>query len=85
MSRTADESAAKYHGKYLIVDDTLYVFGFNFTKLDIEHSRSFGVVTATGALVSDAMSLFEADRRASRTTAGHDRRSWSAPRRRATC
>ena len=29
----------------MIVDDTLHVFGFNYTKLDIEKSRSFGIVT----------------------------------------
>ena len=29
----------------MIVDDELYVFGFNYTKLDIDKSRSFGIVT----------------------------------------
>ena len=39
----------------MIVDDTLHVFGFNYTKLDIEKSRSFGVVTDDEALVKEAM------------------------------
>ena len=44
VSRTADD-LPRYHGKMMIVDDVLYVFGFNYTKLDIEKSRSFGIVT----------------------------------------
>lgn len=60
VSRTADD-LARYHGKMLIVDDSLYVFGFNFTKLDIEKSRSFGLMTKNRALVSAAGALYEAD------------------------
>src|SRR5688500_7148452 len=41
VARTADD-LPRYHGKMMIVDDTLFVFGFNYTKLDIEKSRSFG-------------------------------------------
>jgi len=51
----------RYHGKMLIADDTLHVFAFNYTKLDIEKSRSFGVVTRNKALVKAAKALFEAD------------------------
>jgi len=50
----------RYHGKMLIADDTLYLFAFNYTKLDIG-SRSFGVVTRNKAIVKAARSLFEAD------------------------
>jgi phosphatidylserine/phosphatidylglycerophosphate/cardiolipin synthase-like enzyme len=60
VSRTA-EDLQRYHGKMIVVDDTLHVFGFNFTKLDIERSRSFGVVTRNKALVKAAKALFEAD------------------------
>src|SRR5688500_9702883 len=60
VSRTADD-LARYHGKMLIIDDTLYVFGFNFTKLDIEKSRSFGLITKNKALVAAAEALYEAD------------------------
>ncbi len=43
MSRTADD-LVRYHGKMMIVDGRmLHVYGFNFTALDIDKSRSFGV------------------------------------------
>jgi cardiolipin synthase len=60
VSRTADD-LPRYHGKMMIVDGTLHVYGFNYTKLDIEHSRSFGVVTRNKRLVAEALKLFEAD------------------------
>ena len=60
VARTADD-LPRYHGKMMIVDGRLYVFGFNFTKLDIVKSRSFGVVTTDKALVKEALVLFEAD------------------------
>ena len=41
VARTADD-LLRYHGKMMIVDGELYVLGFNFTKLDMEKSRSFG-------------------------------------------
>jgi phosphatidylserine/phosphatidylglycerophosphate/cardiolipin synthase-like enzyme len=61
VARTADDFP-RYHGKLMIVDETLYVFGFNYTKLDIEKSRSFGIVTKNPRLVKEAAALFEADR-----------------------
>jgi phosphatidylserine/phosphatidylglycerophosphate/cardiolipin synthase-like enzyme len=60
VARTADD-LLRYHGKMMIVDDELYVFGFNYTKLDMEKSRSFGVVTRDPRLVKEATLLFEAD------------------------
>jgi cardiolipin synthase len=60
VARTADD-LPRYHGKMMIVDDALHVFGFNYTKLDIERSRSFGVTTTDAALVKEAAALFEAD------------------------
>jgi cardiolipin synthase len=61
VSRTADD-LLRYHNKFMIVDGrTLFVFGFNFTHLDIDRSRSFGIVTNTRRLVQEAMKLFEAD------------------------
>jgi phosphatidylserine/phosphatidylglycerophosphate/cardiolipin synthase-like enzyme len=60
VARTADD-LPRYHGKMLIVDDVLHVFGFNYTKLDIEKSRSFGLVTDESRLVKEAAALFEAD------------------------
>ena len=61
VARTADD-LPRYHGKMMVVDDTLYVFAFNYTKLDIEKSRSFGVFTNDKKLVKEASALFEADR-----------------------
>lgn len=61
VSRTASD-LARYHGKMLIVDrKELYLLAFNFTSLDIDSSRSFGVVTTAPELVQEAVSLFEAD------------------------
>jgi phosphatidylserine/phosphatidylglycerophosphate/cardiolipin synthase-like enzyme len=61
VSRTADD-LVRYHGKMLLVDGKLlHVYGFNFTHLDIDKSRSFGVITKNPKLVGEAMKLFEAD------------------------
>ena len=61
VARTADD-LARYHGKMMIVDHRdLYLLAFNFTYLDIEHSRSFGIVTKNPKLVQEAIKLFEAD------------------------
>ena len=61
VSRTADD-LVRYHNKFMIVDGrTLYVLGFNYTHLDIDRSRSFGVVTTNRRLVNEAIKLFEAD------------------------
>jgi phosphatidylserine/phosphatidylglycerophosphate/cardiolipin synthase-like enzyme len=61
VARTADD-LARYHGKLMIVDaDSLHVYGFNYTKLDIEKSRSFGIVTRDKKIVREAAQLFEAD------------------------
>src|SRR5579871_634308 len=45
VARTSDD-LARYHGKYMIVDRReLHILAFNFTHLDIDHSRSFGFIT----------------------------------------
>lgn len=71
VSRTADD-LVRYHGKMLLVDERLFVLGFNFTKLDIEKSRSFGLVTDTPSLVAAAEDLFQADSTRRMYTAGRD-------------
>jgi cardiolipin synthase A/B len=60
VSRTAGD-LARYHGKMIIIDDRLYVLGFNFTKLDISKSRSFGLITTDKKLIAAAEALYEAD------------------------
>jgi cardiolipin synthase A/B len=71
VARTADD-LVRYHGKMMLVDDTLHVFGFNFTRLDIEKSRSFGIVTDDPKLVKEACTLFEADSTRQPYKPGHD-------------
>jgi cardiolipin synthase len=60
VSRT-DDDLPRYHGKLMILDKVLHVYGFNFTKLDIDKSRSFGVITTDKKLLQEAKKLFEAD------------------------
>jgi phosphatidylserine/phosphatidylglycerophosphate/cardiolipin synthase-like enzyme len=60
VTRTPDD-LLRYHGKFLVADDVLHVFGFNFTKLDIDRSRSFGISTHDKRAVQAAVKLFEAD------------------------
>jgi phosphatidylserine/phosphatidylglycerophosphate/cardiolipin synthase-like enzyme len=60
VTRTSDD-LLRYHGKYMVVDDVLHVFGFNFTKLDIDKSRSFGIATRDKRSVQEALKLFQAD------------------------
>jgi cardiolipin synthase A/B len=61
VSRT-DEDLLRYHGKMMIVDRaTLYVLGYNFTRRDIDKSRSLGIATEQVDHVTEAIRLFEAD------------------------
>ena len=72
VARTATD-LLRYHGKLMVVDDELYVFGFNFTKLDIEKSRSFGIITKDPKLIKEATTLFEADSTRQPYMPGYDR------------
>ena len=61
VARTADD-LVRYHAKYLIIDGReLCVLAFNLTSLDIERSRSFGVITRNRKIVAEASRLFQAD------------------------
>jgi phosphatidylserine/phosphatidylglycerophosphate/cardiolipin synthase-like enzyme len=60
VARTGDDFV-RYHGKFMLVDDKLHLFGFNFTKADTFKSRSFGISTRDQKTVSEALALFEAD------------------------
>ena len=52
----------RYHGKYILIDRrVLYMLSFNFTHLDIDHSRGFGIVTTHANWVREAAKLFRAD------------------------
>jgi phosphatidylserine/phosphatidylglycerophosphate/cardiolipin synthase-like enzyme len=72
VCRTADD-LTRHHGEMMIVDGELYVLGFNFTELDINRSRSFGVVTKDPSLVKAASALFQADSTRQPYEASHDR------------
>ena len=61
VARTADD-LARYHDKYFLIDRrVLYVLSFNFTHLDIDHSRAFGIVTTNAVWIREAVRLFRAD------------------------
>jgi cardiolipin synthase A/B len=72
VARTADD-LIRYHDKFLIIDRrVLYVLSFNFTHLDIDHSRGFGIITTNAAWVREAVKLFGADCTRSKYKAGKD-------------
>ncbi|MDD5544106.1 MAG: phospholipase D-like domain-containing protein [Acidobacteriia bacterium] len=72
VARSGDD-LVRYHDKLTIIDrSTLYLLSFNFTHLDIEHSRGFGIVTKNAKWVQEAVKLFEADCTRSPYTAGVD-------------
>ena len=61
VTRTADD-LTRYHDKFILIDSrVLYVLSFNFTQLDIGHSRGFGLVTRRIKSVREAGKLFQAD------------------------
>lgn len=61
IARTSDD-LIRYHGKYILIDRrVLCVLSFNFTNLDIDHSRGFGIVTTHANWVREAARLFRAD------------------------
>jgi len=72
VSRTPD-TLVRYHNKMMIVDrSVLYVLSYNFTHLDIDHSRAFGIATRKPKLVEEALTLFEADSQRKSYEAGLD-------------
>jgi cardiolipin synthase len=61
VARSADD-LIRYHAKYIVIDRRiLYLLSFNFTHLDIDHSRGFGIVTTNTNWVEEARKLFRAD------------------------
>lgn len=72
VSRT-DDDLRRYHYKILLIDrETLYIHGFNYTRLDLEKSRSMSVATRNKAIVAEATKLFDADVARQPYTANHD-------------
>ena len=61
VARSADD-LPRYHGKIVIVDRSrLLLLGFNYTKLDLQKSRSLGLVVEDDTVVRETLRLFEAD------------------------
>ena len=61
VARTSDD-LIRYHDKFILIDRRiLYVLSFNFTHLDIDHSRGFGIVSTRASWVNEAARLFRAD------------------------
>jgi len=72
VARTGDD-LVRYHGKYMIVDRReLYLLAFNLTHADMEHSRSFGVITRNRDVVREAVRLFETDVKRVSFESSHD-------------
>jgi len=72
VARTSGD-LVRYHGKMMIIDrKELYVFSFNYTQLDINRSRAFGIVTRNPKLVAEAVKLFEADTQRQEYAAGSE-------------
>ena len=61
LSRTADDMV-RYHGKLLLVDrKKAFVLGFNYTRLDVMKSRSFGLLTKKRKIVLELLRLIDSD------------------------
>ena len=69
----SDNDLIRYHGKMLIIDrEVLHVMAFNYTRLDIDKSRSFAISTRNKPLVQEALKLFESDMTRQPYTPGHE-------------
>lgn len=72
VARTADD-LVRYHDKLVVIDRaTAYILGFNYTRLDIDRSRSFGIISKNRKIVGEALRLFEADCTRQPYTCGDD-------------
>jgi len=61
VARTADD-LVRYHAKFFVIDRSrAFILGFNFTALDMNKSRSFGIEVRKRRIVQELLSLFEAD------------------------
>jgi len=72
VARTAGD-LVRYHAKMIIIDGReLFLLAFNFTGLDIERSRSFGLLVDDPEIVQEAANLFDADSKRLPYTPGLD-------------
>jgi cardiolipin synthase A/B len=72
VARTAGD-LVRYHAKMIIIDGReVFLLAFNFTSLDIERSRSFGLLVDDPEIVQEAVNLFDADSKRLPYTPGLD-------------
>ena len=72
VTRSANE-LTRYHDKLIVIDRRkLYVLSFNFTHLDIDRSRGFGIVTEDPKWVAEGIKLLEADYKRTAYSCGLD-------------
>src|SRR3954451_20996484 len=73
VARTAGD-LVRYHGKMMLIDRReLYLLSFNYTHMDIDHSRSFGLSTRNPKLGQEAGKLFDADTKRQDYTPGYSK------------
>ncbi len=61
VSRSASD-LIRHHDKVMVIDrSVLGVLSFNFTHMDIDRSRGFGIVTEHNKWVAEALKLLDAD------------------------
>ncbi len=61
VARTSGD-LTRYHDKFMVIDRrVLCLLSTNFSHLDIDHSRGFGIVTTNAGWVREARRLFRAD------------------------
>jgi cardiolipin synthase len=61
VARTSND-LIRYHNKVVVIDSRiLVVLSFNFTRMDIDRSRGFGIVTKNKNWVAEAGRLLDAD------------------------
>jgi phosphatidylserine/phosphatidylglycerophosphate/cardiolipin synthase-like enzyme len=64
---------SRYHDKVIVIDRRiLYILSFNFTRLDIDRSRGFGIATHNSKWVAEAVKLLAADSKRVRYSCGLD-------------
>lgn len=61
VARTSN-NLIRYHDKVMVIDSRILgVLSFNFTHLDIDRSRGFGIITKNKKWVGEASKLLDAD------------------------
>ena len=85
VARSADD-LIRYHDKYILIDRrVLYMLSFNFTHLDIDHSRGFGIVTTNANWVRRSRKAVPSRLHPNRSTRRRQRRLSSARRTPGAC